>query len=90
MSQLREVLREASANVVAAVVELQENLGTPEPLACALLQEDEMQTHLGGSEHAVQTHERFFREMQVAGKMAMMALSDALKRATGALRQTME
>ena len=87
-SVLRSAMREASAKVATALTELQQSFGKPEPLAFALLQEEEMKEHLGSSAHAMQAHEQLLSELCVAGETAMVALVDAIKRSISALHQT--
>ena len=87
-TDLRGALRAASARVAAALAELQEGLGAPEPLVCALLREAPLREHLGGSEAAQRAHQHVLDALLAAGKTSVATLQTALKHALAALRQT--
>jgi len=87
-TDLRGALRAASARVAAALAELQEGLGAPEPLVCALLREAPLREHLGGSEAAQRAHQHVLDALLAAGKTSVATLQTALKHAIAALRQT--
>ena len=87
-TDLRGALRAASARVAAALAELQEGLGAPEPLVCALLREAPLREHLGGSEVAQRAHQHVLDALLAAGKTSVATLQTALKHAIAALRQT--
>ena len=87
-TDLRGALRVASARVAAALAELQEGLGAPEPLVCALLREAPLREHLGGSEAAQRAHQHVLDALLAAGKTSVATLQTALKHAIAALRQT--
>ena len=74
--------------MAAALAELQEGLGAPEPLVCALLREAPLREHLGGSEAAQRAHQHVLDALLAAGKTSVATLQTALKHAIGALRQT--
>ena len=86
-TDLRGALRAASARVAAALAELQEGLGAPEPLVCALLREAPLREHLGGSEAAQRAHQHVLDALLAAGKTSVATLQTALKHAIAALRQ---
>ena len=87
-TDLRGALRAASARVAAALAELQEGLGAPEPLVCALLREAPLREHLGGGEAAQRAHQHVLDALLAAGKTSVATLQTALKHAIAALRQT--
>ena len=87
-TDLRGALRAASARVAAALSELQEGVGAPEPMACAVLREAPLREHLGGSGAAQQAHQHVLDVLLAAGKTSVATLGTALKHAIAALRQT--
>ena len=87
-ADLRGALRAASARVAASLAELQEGVGTPEPMVCAVLREAPLREHLGGSEAAQQAHQHVLDALLAAGKTSVATLGAALKHAIAALRQT--
>ena len=87
-TDLRGALRAASARVAAALAELQEGVGAPEPMACAVLREAPLREHLGGSGAAQQAHQHVLDVLLAAGKTSVATLGTALKHAIAALRQT--
>eukprot|EP00964_Phaeocystis_antarctica_P075705 scaffold46745_cov63-Phaeocystis_antarctica.AAC.4 len=87
-TDLRGALRAASARVAASLSELQEGIGAPEPMVCALLRETPLREHLGASEAAQQAHQHVLDALLAAGKTSVATLGAALKHAIASLRQT--